>query len=467
MADDALISLTAVEAAAALSRRDVRPVELVEAAARRIEAVEPQVNALPTLCLDRAVDHARQLDAGGGHTWLGGLPLVIKDLADVAGVRTTYGSPIYADHVPKRSAPVVVRLEEAGGVVVGKSNTPEFGAGAQTFNPVFGRTLNPWNLSKTCGGSSGGAAVAVATGMAWLAQGTDLGGSLRTPAAFCSVVGLRPGIGTVPYGPTQRPFEDLDVNGPMGRTVGDAALMLDAMTRPMAGSAGALEAVTNAHPRNAWPRSRVAFSPDLGVGPVDPDVASVTASAAAKLADAGVDITGDIPDFSAARDTFQVLRGIYMATEHGERIAAHRDQIKDDLVWNIEYGQALTGEQVGAAQRARGAMVRAMDGFFQSHDLLLCPTAIVPPFDVEIASLDRLGDHRFQTYVDWLAITFAITLTGCPALSLPCGFTEQGLPVGLQIVGPRGGEGRLLAAAALLEEMIGLERRTPIDPIAG
>lgn len=462
-----LTRLSAVEAVEALARRDLRPVDLVDAAAARIEAVDGQLNALPTLCLDRARDHARALDAQADHAWLAGLPLVIKDLTPVAGVRTTYGSPIFADHVPDASDLIVTRLEEAGGVVMGKSNTPEFGAGAQTFNPVFGRTVNPWNTAKTCGGSSGGAAVALASGMTWLAQGTDLGGSLRTPAAFCGVVGLRPGIGLVPFGPPVRAFESLNVNGPMARSVADLALMLDAMVGPQAGAIGYLEAVNAAQPRTAWPRGRVAYSPDLGVGPVDGEVASITASAAARLAEEGVEIAEDIPDFSAARDTFQTLRGIYMAAELAPLLDRHRAQMKPDLAWNIEYGLERSGAEVAAAERARGALVNAVADFFTRHDLLLCPTAIVPAFDVEITSLDRLGDHVFETYVDWLAITFAITLTGCPALSIPCGLTEAGLPVGLQIVAPHGGEARLLAAGALLQDMLGTGALTPIEPIGG
>ncbi|MEM7443406.1 MAG: amidase family protein [Pseudomonadota bacterium] len=460
---DELIGLSAVEAASALAAGKVKPTELVDAAARRIEQVDPALNALPTLCLDRARDHAKRIEADKGLTWLGGLPLAIKDLNEVAGVRTTFGSPIFADHVPKQSQIEVERLERHGGIVIAKSNTPEFGAGAQTFNEVFGRTHNPWNTTKTCGGSSGGAAVALATGMVWLAQGSDLGGSLRTPASFCSVVGLRPTPGLVPYGPSPLPFDTLGVEGPMARSVADLALMLDAMVEDR--NRGYLEAVNQTDPKTALPNGRVAYSDDLSIGPVDPAVASRTTESAGQVSDLGAELSGAIPSFAEARDSFQTLRAVRFATVLGETLNSHRERLKPDVVWNIEAGLKLSAQEIAEADLARGRLHHRMVRFFQHHDFLLCPTAIVPPFDIEMQSVDRLGDHVFETYIDWIGITFAITLTGCPALSLPCGFTGEGLPVGLQIVAPPFAEARLLAFAKLLEASLDVQPKTPIDPI--
>ncbi len=452
----------------------VSPLELVEAAIARIEQVDPKVNAVPTRCFDRARAHARALMHGetgtaGKRGWLGGLPIVVKDLADVEGVRTTYGSPIFAAHVPQQTALHVRKLEANGAIVLGKSNTPEFGAGANTFNEVFGATRNPWNTDLTCGGSSGGAAVALATGMAWLADGSDLGGSLRTPAAFCSVVGLRPSIGRVPIGPSRCRFQTLAVTGPMARDVADLALMLDAMCGPDLDDPLAMELPTEAFTAavaKAPELNRVGFSADLGgLVPVDPEVARIAGQAASRLTDLGAAVIENrSPDFGPTREAFEILRAAHFAYDKAPLLDAERERLKPEVVWNIERGLALTADEIGWAERERGLLQARIAAFFRDHDLLLCPAAIVPPFDVNLRYLESLGDHRFPTYIDWVAVTYAISLTGCPALSLPCGFTQGGLPVGLQLVAPPRAEARLLAAARALEEILGLRTAVPIDP---
>jgi amidase len=452
----------------------VSPLELVEAAIARIETVDPLVNAVPTRCFDRARARARALLQGepspaGRRGWLGGLPIVVKDLADVEGVRTTYGSPIFAEHVPQQTALHVKKLEANGAIVLGKSNTPEFGAGANTFNEVFGATRNPWNTDLTCGGSSGGAAVALATGMAWLADGSDLGGSLRTPAAFCSVVGLRPSIGRVPMGPGRCRFQTLSVAGPMARDVADLALMLDAMAGPDLDDPLAMELPTESYAAavvKVPELRRVGFSADLGgLVPVDPEIARIAGQAAARLTDLGAAVIENrAPDFGPTREVFEILRAAHFAYDKAPLLDAERDRLKPEVVWNIERGLALTADEIGWAERERGLIQARTAAFFREHDLLLCPAAIVPPFDVNLRYLESLGDHRFPTYIDWVAVTYAITLTGCPALSLPCGFTAKGLPVGLQIVAPPRAEGKLLAAAAALENILGVRPAVPIDP---
>lgn len=469
MIADPLIRLTACEAVAALRRRELRPLDLVEAAAGRIAAVDGAVNALPTLAIDRARDHARRIENKAPDLPLGGLPVAIKDLAEVKGVRTTFGSPIYADHVPARTDILVETLEKRGGIVLAKSNTPEFGAGAQTFNPVFGPTLNPWNTAMTCGGSSGGSAVALATGMVWLAHGSDLGGSLRIPASFCSVVGLRPSPGRVARGPRPLPLDDLFVEGPMARTVEDVALMLDAMvgedpidpvSRP-APSAPFLEAAR----RRELPR-RAAFSMDLGQWPVHPDVRAAVEATVRRLEAMGVPVDEAAPDFSDATEVFHVLRSVQFAALYAPLLETARDKLKPDVIWNIEAGLKLTGEEIARAVRARGALFHRVRRFFNRYDLLLTPSVIVPPFPVGQRYVERVGDHVFSNYIEWLGVTYAITLSTCPALSLPCGFTTNGLPVGLQMVAPPRGEAPLLSAAAALEAELGLARQVPIDPRA-
>lgn len=473
MSDD-LICLTAVDAVRLLRAGKVSPLELVDAALARIQAVDPAVNALPTLCPERARDAARRAMEGRGDVaapgWLAGLPLVVKDLTDVKGVRTTYGSPLFADNIPVRTDAAIDALEARDGVVLGKSNTPEWGAGANTFNDVFGVTRNPWNTALTCGGSSGGSAVAVATGMAWLATGSDLGGSLRTPASFCGVVGLRPTPGRVPRGPAREPWGTLWVEGPMARTVADVALMLDAFSRPDVRDPIALEPPAapflSSAERPRAPR-RVAWSPDLGLGPVDAEVAALCARAIRRYEDAGAVVEEVRLDLSAAREAFQTLRAASFATTMGPLLDHRREHLKPEVVWNIEKGRALTMADIARAERLRARVFEKVSDVLTGFDLLACPTAIVPPFPVEQRWVDEVNGVTFDNYVDWLAITFAITLTSCPALSLPAGRTVTGLPVGLQLIGRPRGEAALLGQAALLEAMLDKRCRLPVTPVSG
>ncbi len=466
-----LFRLTAQQAVQLLRRREVSPLELIDAALARIAATDGPINALPTLCAERARDHARRFDASGSAAalpgWLAGLPIAVKDLNDVAGVRTTYGSPIFADNVPVRSDIMVERLEQRGAIVLAKSNTPEFGAGANTFNEVFGETRNPWNTALTCAGSSGGSAAALAAGQVWLATGSDLGGSLRTPASFCSVVGLRPSPGRVANGPRDRPFGTLSVEGPMGRTVGDVALMLDAMAGWHLEDPLSLEAPADSFQAAAASRHlprRVGFSADLGITPVDAEVRDICAAAAQRLADRGIAVDEACPDFAGAAEAFRTLRAAGFVAGYLPLYETRRQQLKPDVIWNIEHGMRLTAAEIARAELARGALYHRVAAFFTEHDLLLCPAACVPPFDVKTRWLASLNGVAFDNYVEWIRITYAVTLTSCPALSLPCGFTRDGRPVGLQLVGRPRGESALLAAAAAVEETLDLARLLPIDP---
>ncbi|MSP82869.1 MAG: amidase [Alphaproteobacteria bacterium] len=472
MADPELYRLTARAAVNLLRRGEVTPAELIAAAATRIAATDGALNALPTLCLDRARDHAKRMAAGRasrgeGAGALYGLPIAVKDLNPVAGVRTTQGSPIFADDVPARSDIMVETLEANGAIVVAKSNTPEFGAGAQTYNPVFGTTANPWDTSKTCAGSSGGAAVALAAGQVWLATGSDLGGSLRTPASFCGVVGFRPSPGRVATGPESLPFGLLSVEGPMARNVADCALMLDAMVgelpedpRSLPAPLTPFQAAVDAPVAPA----RVAYSPNLGILPVEREVAEICEAAVRKFADIGATVELACPDFADAPDTFQTLRAAGFATSMAEFYINHKDKLKPEIIWNIEKGQRLTIEEVGRAERARGALFHRVFAFFRTWDLLVTPTAIVAPFDKTQHWVTEVEGQRLDDYVAWLTFPGAITLAACPAISVPCGFTRAGLPVGLQFVAAPRAEARLLSAAKLFEDAAGLASGLPIDP---
>jgi amidase len=469
MSSSELISMSAREAVSRLKSGEVTPLELIDAAEERIAVVDPAVNALPTLCMDMARAAAKSMtvpdDPGPG--WLGGLPIVVKDVTDVKGVRTTHGSPIFAENISERDDVSVEVLKRNGAIVIGKSNTPEFAAGANTFNEVFGKTLNPWNTDMTCGGSSGGAAVAVATGMSWLATGTDLGGSLRTPASFCSVVGLRPSPGRVAAGPQRDPFQSLSMNGPIARNVLDVALMLDAEVGGDARFPLALEAPLRSFQEaalNPLTPPRIGFTPDLGIGPVDPEVAEICRAGATRFAEAGAIVEESTPDFSGALDTFQTLRASAFVVNRAPLLEKHRDKMKPEMIWNIEKGMAQSSGDLSIALRERGALYQRVAAWFEDYDVLACPAAIVPPFDVDMRYVERVGAYEFANYVDWLYITFAITLTGCPAISVPIGFTASGLPVGLQLVGRPRSEAELLSFAARLEEIVDVSPVAPIDP---
>ena len=468
---DTLVKLTARQAVELLKKREVTPLELIDAAVHRIEESDGTLNALPTLCVERARSHAEKLtsievvDPPPGYLY--GLPFAVKDLQDVAGVRSTKGSPIFANHIPERSDYLVETIEEKGGIVLAKSNTPEFGAGGNTFNEVFGKTHNPWNTAMTCGGSSGGSAVALATGQVWLATGSDLGGSLRLPASFCSVVGLRPSPGQVAYGPKSMPFNTLSVDGPMGRTVGDVALFLDAQAGrhpgdPISFPAPELPYVSAVD--NAMPPQRVAFSPDLGVASVDSEVREVCAKAARLFEGMGATVEEDTIDLHDADETFQTLRAAQFVGAYASLLDSHRDQLKPEVIWNIEKGLKLTADEIARAELARGALFHRTAEFFRRYDLLLCPAAAVPPFDVDTRYVTEINGVKLENYISWALITYAVTLTACPAISVPCGFTRSGLPVGLQIVGPWAREDVVLSAAALFEQTTGLAAELPMDP---
>jgi amidase len=466
-----LIRETACTVVDKLRSGDVTPLDLLDVLEKRISEVDGQVNALPILCFDRARTNAKALmqKPAGARGLLAGLPVPIKDLFNVEGVLNTQGSPIFKDTVATRSDIVVTHLEANGAVVYAKSNTPEFGAGANTFNEVFGATLNPWDMSKSAAGSSGGAAVALATGMAWLAHGTDMGGSLRNPASFCGIVGMRPSIGRVAHTPGGYIDRNLTVHGPMARNVEDLALLLDAMSGDYAADPLSLPAPATSFlsaARSGSKPKRIAYSPDLGITPVDPDVKAITRKAAERFAEAGAIVEEAHPDWREAHECFHVLRAFDFAITKANLLRTKRDMLKPEVIWNIEEGLKLTVEQVERAEAQRVAMTARAVEFFKTYDLLLAPTTIVPPFPIENRYLAECAGTKFDNYVEWLGIVYAITLACCPALSLPCGFTASGLPIGIQVVGPPRGDAQVLAGAKVLEDILGLREATPIDPRA-
>lgn len=440
--------------------RNASPLEALQAILAQVDRVNPRVNAIVTVVRESALAEARaatrSLSRRAVLPPLFGVPVVIKDLTITKGIRTTYGSTIYANHVPSEDASVVERLKAAGAIVLGKTNTPEFGAGANTFNAVFGATRNPWNLALTCGGSSGGSAVALATGMGPIAHGTDLGGSLRIPAAFCGVVGFRTTPGLVPVYPRELAWDQLSVHGPMARTVADTALMLSVMAGPDDRSPISYAVDTRQFVKAVRKPSvkgwRIAWTPDLaGLIPVDGEVASVAKRAACVFRSLGASVETAAPDFSETNDIVLATRGLAMAALHADKLTQWRDQMQHGLVWNIEQGLRLTAQDIGRGEKLRTVLWHRVRSFFEKYDLLVLPTVAVKPFPVEQPYPTEINGRPLENYIQWVFLTYAITLTGLPAISVPGGFTTDGLPVGLQIVGRCRQEAAVLAAAAAFE----------------
>jgi amidase len=463
-----LCFLTAVELAQRIRTRDLSCVEVMEAHLRQIERVNPQVNAIVTLAPEQALAQARAADAALRRSDavgpLHGLPVAHKDLVQTKGMRTTSGSPIYADFVPDVDDLIVTRIRKAGAILIGKTNTPEFGAGSQTFNPVFGATRNPYDLSKTCGGSSGGAAVALACGMIPIADGSDTGGSLRNPASFCNVVGFRPSPGRVPHCSDRAAWQTLSVLGPMARTVADAALLLSAMAGPHPCSPIALQK-PGAHFRQPLDRDfhgvRVAWSRTASGLPVDPEVTAVLEQARPVLEAIGCIVEEAEPDFTGADEAFRVWRAWGYEQKLGELADTHRDRLKETILWEIERGRALTGPQIGRAERLRTALYHRMRRFMQTYEFLALPVVQVPPFPIEQPYVTEINGIPMETYIDWMRSCYYVSVIGFPAISVPAGFTRDGLPVGLQLVGRHHNDFGVLQLAHAFEQATGHWRRRP------
>ena len=458
---DELSRRSATELARLVRDKSISPVELLQAHLRAVERLNPRVNAICTLALESAMTAAKHAEnavmTGVPLGPLHGLPIGIKDITPTAGIRTTFGSPLYADHVPTEDAAVVSRLKAAGAVILGKTNAPEFAAGANTVNRVFGATRNPWDLALSAGGSTGGGAAALACGMIALAEGTDFGGSLRVPAAFCGVVGLRPTVGLVPRFPTPLPWDALSVQGPMGRNTEDTALMLEVMTgdaplSPISMSAPWKDVAATVAESRDLKGLRVGYAPDIaGVG-VDPTIGGPCRKAANRLADYGARVEEIEFSLADGRDAFIVLRGLTMVGRFIQHLDK-TDALGPNVRGNIEAGLKLSIVDVAAAERKRAELWNRCRLLFERIDLLLTPTTPVPPFPVEQNYPDTIAGRKMATYIDWIASTFLVTLGSLPAASVPCGRTAAGLPVGLQIVGPRFAEPKILRAAKLVENM--------------
>jgi amidase len=466
-----LVWMTAVELAALIKRGEVSSTEVLGAHLDQIGTVNPELNAIVTYLPETALELAHQADEkqarGEDLGILHGLPIAHKDANETKGIRTTMGSPVYSDYIPESDDLIIARLKGAGCITLGKTNVPEFGAGSHTFNRVFGATRNPYALNRTCGGSSGGAAVALAAGMIPIADGSDLGGSLRNPASFCNVVGFRPSSGRVPKYPASNAWESLGVDGPMGRTVQDVALMLQAIAgydprapisleEPASVFAGELE--------RDFAGVKIAYSPDLGELPVDPHVTTTIEKQLPVFSDLSCQLEWAQPDFRDAYEIFQTMRAWSFELSFAERFAEFgEEQFKETIRWNVEQGRHLTGAQISRVEVKRTELFHRVREFLDTYEFLLLPTAQVPPFLLEWEYPTQINGIAMETYIDWMMSCAFITVTGLPAISLPCGFTDDGLPVGLQIVGrPRSDFSVLQLAYAFQEATCFYQLKPPI-----
>ena len=460
---------SAREMAAAVATKEISATELLDLHLARIDEVNPSVNAIVSLDPERARTAARAADqaiADGSRLGpLHGLPFAFKDTHQVAGWRTTFGSPLMADHVPGQDDLIVERVRAAGAVTIGKTNVPEWAAGSHTFNTLFGTTLNPYDLSRSAGGSSGGAAAALASGMVPLADGSDMGGSLRNPASFCNVVGLRPSFGRVPIWPTDNAWEATSVPGPMARSVDDLSLLLSVIAGPDSRSPLALEtsgsAFTNLQPADLN-GLRVALSVDLGGEiQVDEQVATVVRRQGSLFGDAGVVLTEAYPHLGLAEQTFRTLRAWQFHHRFGRMLANDPESFKPSLADNIRAGESLTGDDVARAYTDRTRLGDRVRTFFESHDVFVLPVCQVPPFSADDEYPATINGQAQSTYLDWMRSAYFITVTGCPAISMPAGFTRDGLPVGVQIVAAPNQERRLLEVALAFEQLNRSGERRP------
>ncbi|WP_020659952.1 amidase [Amycolatopsis benzoatilytica] len=464
-----ICDVPATELARRLHGGEISAREVVTAHLERIEQANPRINAIVTLTAEKALAEAAEADQrfvrrellGPLH----GIPVAHKDTHDTAGVRTTSGHPLLADNIPDRDHLSIERMRAAGAITLGKTNVPEFGAGSHTFNRMFGATRNPYDRTRSAGGSSGGAAAALAAGMQPLADGSDMGGSIRNPASFCNVVGLRPSPGRVPVVPDRALWETTVVQGPMARTVADVALLLSVMAGPDSRSPLSIceDPCRFAQPSTVDPRSlRVAWSPDLGGAvPVEPSVRAVVESAAQVFRDLGSTVVRDCPDFAGADEVFRTRRGWRFAMSFAASLDEHPGEFKQTLADNIRYGRRLTGTDLARAEQLQAALFHRVGQFFAGYDVLLLPVSQVPPFPVELEYPDEVDGTPMRDYLDWMSSASAVSVTGCPALAVPAGFTSDGLPVGVQLLGKFRDELTVLRAGRAFEEATRHGERRP------
>ena len=448
-----------------LRARKLSVTEVMQAFIAQIERLNPKVNAIVTFLPEQALADARKLDRKKKNdSLLAGLPIAYKDNVPTRGIRTTFGSPIFRNNVPAENHVIVDRLGAAGAITLGKTNLPEFAAGSQTFNALFGATRNPYDPSKTAGGSSGGAAAALACGMLPFADGGDLAASLRNPGNYCNVVAFRPTPGRVPSWPAADPWDTLSVMGPMARSVADSALLLAAMAGPDPRAPVSIQepgCVFLKRLSRHFKKVRIAWSRDLGGLPMDPRVTQVLESQKSVFKDLGCVIEDAEPDFTGATEAFETLRALGFLHRYGALLKERRKDLKDTVIWNIEQGLALTPEKVARAVTLRAGLFQRMRSFLEKHEFFICPVNQLPPYPIEVEWPREVAGVKMGNYLDWMKSCYYITVTSHPAISVPAGFTREGLPVGIQIVGRYRDDFGVLQLAHAFEEATRVWKQRP------
>ena len=450
-----------------LDKKEISIEEVVDSSLDRIKEINPEINAIVTLINEEEKKELINNFNNDTNNILRGMPVLIKDINDVKNMRTTYGSKLYSDNIPKNSDIIVQTIEKNGGLIIGKTNIPEFAAGSHTYNSVFGLTKNPWNTSLSAGGSSGGSAAALATGMSWFASGSDLGGSLRNPASWCGVVGLRPTSGLIAHGPSNFPFFNLSVDGPMARNVEDLSIFLDAMVAYNKNDPLSFKGSKNSYYENLLKRQEtkylIGFTDDFGMFPCDKEVRGMMNNTLKLVQNLGHDISNTYPDMSKSEYCFQTLRAYIFYCTYKSLLTKDKSFIKEEVIWNIKKAETITIDDLLEAEKARTEIYSNTMKFFDKFDFLIVPSAIVPPFNAQEKWVKRVEDTTFDNYVSWLMIAASISLTSCPSIAIATSFSKNNAPFGVQIVAPPFEEQKLINFAKSLEENINISDIVPIN----
>ena len=457
----------ASEVISLLDKKEITIEEVVDSSLDRIKEINPDINAIVTLINEEEKEELINNFNNNTNNTLKGMPVLIKDMNDVQNMRTTYGSKLYSDNIPKNSDIIVQTIEKNGGLIIGKTNIPEFAAGSHTYNNVFGLTKNPWNTSLSAGGSSGGSAAALATGMSWFASGSDLGGSLRNPASWCGVVGLRPTSGLIAHGPSNFPFFNLSVDGPMARNVEDLSIFLDAMVDHNKNDPLSFKGKKDSYYKNLLKREEtkylIGFTDDFGVFPCDKEVRVMMQNTLKLVQNLGHDINNTYPDMSKSEYCFQTLRSYIFYCTYKSLLKKDKNLIKEEVIWNINKAETITIDNLREAEKIRANIYSNTMKFFDKFDLLIVPSAIVPPFNSQEKWVKKVEDKTFDNYVSWLMIAASISLTSCPSIAIATSFSKDNAPFGIQIIAPPYEEQKLINFAKSLEENINISDMVPIN----
>ncbi len=464
---DSLWKFTASDLISLLHKKEISPKEVLDSNINRINQVNPSINAVVTLCIEKAKRKIEEMTVKK-NTVLSNLPVLIKDVTEVEGVKTTYGSKLYENYISKKSDILVSNIEKNGGVVLGKTNTPELAAGSNTFNDVFGTTKNPWNLKLSAGGSSGGSAAALASGMAWFATGTDLGGSLRNPSSWNGVVGLRPTPGLIAQGPSKLPFNSLSLNGPMARNIDDLSIFLDSMATynlsdPLSFKKNNNISFYKQLDDSSYTSYKVGITPDFKLFPCSNEIKNMIDNTSKLIESLGHAVDTTYPSMNDAEEAFQILRAYMFYSTYGFLLSEHND-VKKDILWNIKKGKNLKIEELVQADNIRARLYQNVCEFFQNYDFLVCPSSSVVPFTHETKWVKQINNKTFDNYVSWLMICGCLSLVSCPCIAIPTSIAENGAPIGVQIMAPPHEELKLLKFAKTIESEINISELLPINP---